>query len=102
MQSHLWFYCGTANSVKNKTIRKVQSYQLLFASKVTTVSLMSVTAKPKEYLKQSLKTSSLELRIEYWIKIQYLELRMEYWIKIQYKMKIRYSKWQSTNPQGSV
>lgn len=89
MQSHLWFYCGTANSVKNKTIRKVQSYQLLFASKVTTVSLMSVTAKPKEYLKQSLKTSSLELR-------------MEYWIKIQYKMKIRYSKWQSTNPQGSV
>lgn len=89
MQSHLWFYCGTANSVKNKTIRKVQSYQLLFASKVTTVSLMSVTAKPKEYLKQSLKTSSLELR-------------MEYRIKIQYKMKIRYSKWQSTNPQGSV
>lgn len=89
MQSHLWFYCGTANSVKNKTIRKVQSYQLLFASKVTTVSLMSVTAKPKEYLKQSLKTSSLELR-------------MEYWIKIQCKMKIRYSKWQSTNPQGSV
>lgn len=22
MQSHLWFYCGTANSIKNKTKKK--------------------------------------------------------------------------------
>lgn len=70
MQSHLWFYCGTANSIKNKTNRKVQSYQLLFASKVSTGSLMSVTAKHKESLKQSLKTGSLELRMEHWIKMK--------------------------------
>lgn len=38
----------------------MQSYQLLFASKVTTVSLMSVIAKHKESLKQSLKTDSLK------------------------------------------
>lgn len=71
MQSHLWFYCGTANSIKNKTNTKVQSYQLLFASKVTTVSVMSAITEHKESLKQSLKTDSLKLRMEQWIKIQY-------------------------------